>query len=74
MPFAHAIASSIRVDGYGFERSEAFNFDLYNDIMSDYLVILTRRAAKWHKLWPSSSQRSPRRSRTSKAYKTHAHC
>lgn len=38
------------VDPYGFERSEDFDYDLYEELMSEYLVVLTRRAIKWSKL------------------------
>lgn len=38
------------VDPYGFERSEDFDYDLYEELMSDYLVVLTRRSIKWSKL------------------------
>ncbi|EDV28477.1 Growth hormone-regulated TBC protein 1-A [Trichoplax sp. H2] len=57
-----------RIDGNGFERSASFNFELYNSIMSDYLVVLARRATRWQKLWPSSNQRQPKRSATIKRY------
>lgn len=39
-----------RVDPYGFERSEDFDFDSYEELMSEYLVVLTRRSIKWSKL------------------------
>lgn len=38
------------MDPYGFERSEDFDYDLYEELMSDYLVVLTRRSIKWSKL------------------------
>ncbi|XP_041640964.1 growth hormone-regulated TBC protein 1-A isoform X2 [Cheilinus undulatus] len=38
------------VDPYGFERSEDFDYESYEELMSEYLVVLTRRAIKWSKL------------------------
>lgn len=38
------------VDPYGFERSEDFDYDSYEELMSEYLVVLTRRSIKWSKL------------------------
>lgn len=38
------------VDPYGFERSKDFDYDSYEALMSEYLVILTRRSIKWSKL------------------------
>nr|XP_020463599.1 growth hormone-regulated TBC protein 1 [Monopterus albus] len=39
-----------RVDPYGFERSADFDYESYEEIMSEYLVVLTRRSIKWSKL------------------------
>ncbi|XP_006851613.1 PREDICTED: growth hormone-regulated TBC protein 1 [Chrysochloris asiatica] len=39
-----------RVDPYGFERPEDFDYASYEEFFSTYLVILTRRAIKWSKL------------------------
>ncbi|OWK61005.1 Growth hormone-regulated TBC protein 1 [Lonchura striata] len=39
-----------RVDPYGFERPEDFDYASYEAFFSRYLVILTRRAIKWSKL------------------------
>ncbi|KAG7483375.1 hypothetical protein JOB18_047176 [Solea senegalensis] len=39
-----------RVDPYGFERSKDFDYESYEALMSEYLVILTRRSIKWSKL------------------------
>ncbi|MEQ2273952.1 Growth hormone-regulated TBC protein 1-A, partial [Xenotaenia resolanae] len=39
-----------RVDPYGFERSDDFDYESYEELMSEYLVILTRRAIKWTRL------------------------
>lgn len=38
------------VDPYGFERSDDFDYSSYEEIMSQYLVVLTRRSIKWSKL------------------------
>ncbi|XP_033480866.2 growth hormone-regulated TBC protein 1-A [Epinephelus lanceolatus] len=38
------------VDPYGFERSKDFDYDSYEELMSEYLVVLTRRSIKWSKL------------------------
>ncbi|KAK0142888.1 Growth hormone-regulated TBC protein 1-A [Merluccius polli] len=40
----------VTVDPYGFERPEDFDFETYEQLMSEYLVVLTRRAIKWSKL------------------------
>ncbi|KAM6943502.1 growth hormone-regulated TBC protein 1-A [Xenentodon cancila] len=39
-----------RVDPYGFERPDDFDYESYEELMSDYLVVLTRRSIKWSKL------------------------
>ncbi|XP_041115555.1 growth hormone-regulated TBC protein 1-like [Polyodon spathula] len=39
-----------RIDPYGFERSEDFDYDSHEEFMSVYLAILTRRSIKWSKL------------------------
>ncbi|XP_029353706.1 growth hormone-regulated TBC protein 1-A isoform X1 [Echeneis naucrates] len=39
-----------RVDPYGFERSQDFDYESYEEFMSEYLVVLTRRSIKWSKL------------------------
>ena len=36
-----------KVDPYGFERSDDFDFESYEQFMSSYLSILARRAARW---------------------------
>ncbi|GFO49902.1 growth hormone-regulated tbc protein 1 [Plakobranchus ocellatus] len=36
-----------KVDPYGFERSDDFDFETYEQFMSSYLSILARRAARW---------------------------
>ncbi|XP_017297447.1 growth hormone-regulated TBC protein 1-A [Kryptolebias marmoratus] len=45
-----------RVDPYGFERSEDFDYESYEELMSEYLVVLTRRAIKWSKLLKGKSK------------------
>lgn len=42
--------SCCRIDPYGFERPEDFDYAAYEEFFSAYLVILTRRAMKWSKL------------------------
>ncbi|XP_049723389.1 growth hormone-regulated TBC protein 1 isoform X1 [Elephas maximus indicus] len=44
-----------RVDPYGFERPEDFDYASYEEFFSTYLVILTRRAIKWSKLLKGSN-------------------
>lgn len=38
------------MDQYGFERDDDFDYEAYEKFMSDYLVVLTRRAVKWDKV------------------------
>lgn len=45
-----------RVDPYGFERSEDFDYESYEELMSEYLVLLTRRSIKWSKLLKGKSK------------------
>ncbi|KPP72883.1 growth hormone-regulated TBC protein 1-A-like [Scleropages formosus] len=45
-----------RVDPYGFERSEDFDYESYEELMSEYLVVLTRRSIKWSKLLQRSNK------------------
>ncbi|KAI1899680.1 hypothetical protein AGOR_G00064270 [Albula goreensis] len=45
-----------RVDPYGFERSEDFDYESYEELMSEYLVVLTRRSIKWSKLLQGGSK------------------
>ncbi|XP_056881482.1 growth hormone-regulated TBC protein 1-A [Takifugu flavidus] len=44
------------VDPYGFERPEDFDYDLYEELMSEYLAVLTRRSIKWSKLLKGKSK------------------
>lgn len=39
-----------RVDQYGFERSEDFNYESYEELMSKHLAAVARRSKKWSKL------------------------
>ncbi|XP_054945482.1 growth hormone-regulated TBC protein 1 isoform X3 [Physeter macrocephalus] len=39
-----------RIDEYGFERPEDFDYAAYEEFFSAYLAILTRRAIKWSRL------------------------
>nr|XP_025952721.1 growth hormone-regulated TBC protein 1 isoform X2 [Dromaius novaehollandiae] len=48
MPHVHGRAG--RVDPYGFERPEDFDYASYEAFFSRYLAVLTRRAIKWSKL------------------------
>lgn len=38
------------VDTYGFEWPKDFNHEQYNEFMSKYITVLSRRAKKWEKL------------------------
>ncbi|XP_062389936.1 growth hormone-regulated TBC protein 1-A-like isoform X2 [Sardina pilchardus] len=42
--------TSQRVDPYGFERPESFNYESHEEMMSEYLAVLRRRSVKWSKL------------------------
>ncbi|XP_028257615.1 growth hormone-regulated TBC protein 1-A [Parambassis ranga] len=44
------------VDPYGFQRSEDFDYESYEELMSEYLVVLTRRSIKWSKLLKGKSK------------------
>lgn len=44
------------VDPYGFERSKDFDYESYEEFMSEYLVVLTRRSIKWSKLLKGKSK------------------
>lgn len=39
-----------KVDEYGFERPDDFDYESYEKFMSQYLRVLARRAAKWEKV------------------------
>ncbi|VEN56373.1 unnamed protein product [Callosobruchus maculatus] len=45
-----AKSSYSKVDEYGFERPENFNYESYDAFMSEYMGILTRRAQRWNAL------------------------
>ncbi|XP_004577661.2 growth hormone-regulated TBC protein 1 isoform X1 [Ochotona princeps] len=55
-----------RVDAYGFERPEDFDYAAYEQFSASYLVVLARRAAKWSRLLRGG--RVVRRSGTVKRY------
>ena len=38
------------MDEYGFEREDDFDYETYERFMSEYLIVLTRRAVKWDKV------------------------
>ncbi|XP_069060772.1 growth hormone-regulated TBC protein 1 isoform X1 [Pleurodeles waltl] len=44
-----------RIDSYGFERPDSFDYAGYEEFLSRYLVVLTRRAIKWSKLLQGNS-------------------
>lgn len=56
-----AKSSFSKVDEYGFERPEDFDYESYEEHMSQYLPILARRARKWTRLMgnPNSLKRGP---------------
>ena len=39
-----------RVDPYGFERPQDFDYESHEEMMSEYLAVLRRRSVKWSKL------------------------
>ncbi|KAL6112939.1 grtp1 [Pungitius sinensis] len=43
-------------DPYGFQRPKHFDYELYEELMSEYLVVLTRRSIKWSKLLKGKSK------------------
>ncbi|XP_048197020.1 growth hormone-regulated TBC protein 1 isoform X2 [Perognathus longimembris pacificus] len=55
-----------RVDAYGFERPEDFDYAAYEEFFSSYLGVLTHRAIKWARLLRGSG--AFRRSGTVKRY------
>ncbi|KAG9262328.1 growth hormone-regulated TBC protein 1 [Astyanax mexicanus] len=44
------------VDPYGFERSDDFDYESYEELMSEYLAVLTRRSIKWSKFLQGRSR------------------
>ncbi|GAA6096261.1 growth hormone-regulated TBC protein 1-A, partial [Tachysurus ichikawai] len=44
------------VDPYGFERSNDFDYESYEELMSKYLTVLTKRSIKWSKLLQGKSR------------------
>ncbi|XP_063224392.1 growth hormone-regulated TBC protein 1-A isoform X2 [Bacillus rossius redtenbacheri] len=55
-----------KVDEYGFERPEDFDYETYEDFMSHYLIVLAKRAKKWSDL--IGEGKSVKRSLTVKRY------
>lgn len=55
-----------KVDEYGFERPGDFDYETYEDFMSQYLIVLAERAKKWAKL--IGEGKSLKRSLTVKRY------
>lgn len=43
------------LDPYGFERPHNFDYESYEELMSEYLAVLTRRSIKWSKLLQGKS-------------------
>lgn len=46
----------LSTDPYGFQRPNDFDYELYEELMSEYLVVLTRRSIKWSKLLKGKSK------------------
>ncbi|KAG8586629.1 hypothetical protein GDO81_005438 [Engystomops pustulosus] len=44
-----------RIDSYGFERPDGFDYASYEDFYSRYMTVLTRRAMKWSKMMQKST-------------------
>lgn len=55
-----------KIDEYGFERPDDFDYETYEEFMSHYLVVLARRAKKWSDL--VGEGRSLKRNLTVKRY------
>lgn len=49
------------MDEYGFERGEDFNYEAYEQFMSEYLPVLARRSRRWARLMgnPNSLKQGP---------------
>ncbi|XP_014206949.1 growth hormone-regulated TBC protein 1-A isoform X2 [Copidosoma floridanum] len=60
------MASFSKVDEYGFERPENFNYESYEEFMSEYLKVLAKRAKKWSEI--IGEGKSVQRSITIKRY------
>jgi len=54
------------VDEYGFERPQDFDYETYEDFMSEYLKVLAKMAKKWAKV--IGEGKSLQRSMTIKKY------
>lgn len=55
-----------KVDEYGFERPDNFDYESYEEFMSSYLKVLARRAKKWAELL--GDHKSVKRNLTMKRY------
>ncbi|XP_062866667.1 growth hormone-regulated TBC protein 1-A [Trichomycterus rosablanca] len=44
------------LDPYGFERSNDFDYESYEEFMSEYMAVLTKRSIKWSKLLQGRSR------------------
>ncbi|KAK1802606.1 hypothetical protein P4O66_004252 [Electrophorus voltai] len=55
-PGTWQMLGELSVDPYGFKRSDDFDYESYEEFMSEYLVVLTRRSIKWSKLLHGKSQ------------------
>ncbi|XP_044267353.1 growth hormone-regulated TBC protein 1-A [Tribolium madens] len=53
-----AKSSYSKVDEYGFERPDNFNYEAYDEFMSNYMRILTRRSLRWNTIKDSSYGKS----------------
>jgi hypothetical protein len=53
-----AKSSYSKVDEYGFERPDNFNYESYDAFMSKYMRILTRRSLRWNTIKDSSYVKS----------------
>ena len=58
----------VELDPYGFERDESFDHVQYEQFMSDYLIVLTKRSIKWQRLISQSTNQSIKKSRKIKRY------
>lgn len=66
--FLFIIYLSSTVDEYGFKRDEDFDYKSYDNIMSSYYTVLTRRRMKWQQYLKNPSVLHNNRSRKLKRY------
>jgi len=55
-----ADSSYSKVDEYGFERGENFDYKVYDSFMSRYMVTLTRRAQRWSSVFKNLDYKKTR--------------